>query len=258
MMSGHVNKPRVAFYDFASCEGCQIELTNYGDDVFLNLLQHIDLVECRETMSEKTTMAVDIACIEGSFTREKDRQRLLDIREKSAIVIAYGQCAVSGGINSLKNHIPDYAQCVYAEHSRDKQLQSQSALPISDVIKVDYAVYGCPINRNEFLQILFHLLHLKQPVIPDYPVCVECKRHETPCRIEFQADAYCLGMVARAGCDAPCPAAGIPCDACRGLVSDANLRAAMQLLKKKTGGQSERALNIFRLFNAQIIDKPLM
>jgi len=28
-----MEKPRVAFFDFASCEGCQIELTNYGEGI---------------------------------------------------------------------------------------------------------------------------------------------------------------------------------------------------------------------------------
>ncbi|MBF0266733.1 MAG: hypothetical protein HQL46_15835, partial [Gammaproteobacteria bacterium] len=49
----YFNKLKLAFFDFASCEGCQVELTNLGDPVFLQLLQHINLVEFREVMSEK-------------------------------------------------------------------------------------------------------------------------------------------------------------------------------------------------------------
>ncbi|HBT60430.1 MAG TPA: cytochrome B, partial [Elusimicrobia bacterium] len=43
-----MSKPKVAFFDFACCEGCQIEFTNYGDPVFLELLKHVDVVEFRE------------------------------------------------------------------------------------------------------------------------------------------------------------------------------------------------------------------
>ena len=44
-MSGSDNyskglKPRVAFFDCAGCAGCQIELTNYGAEDFLELLKH--------------------------------------------------------------------------------------------------------------------------------------------------------------------------------------------------------------------------
>ena len=73
-------KPTVAFFDFAGCEGCQIEFTNYGDPVFLELLKHVDVVEFREAMSEKTTEPIDVAFIEGSFSREADRPVLLEFR----------------------------------------------------------------------------------------------------------------------------------------------------------------------------------
>src|SRR5512140_3235962 len=92
-----MSKPKVAFFDFACCEGCQIEMTNFGDVAFLELLRHIDIVEFREAMSDKTTAPLDIALIEGSFTREADRARLEEIRRRAAIVIAYGQCATTGG-----------------------------------------------------------------------------------------------------------------------------------------------------------------
>ena len=96
-------KLKCAWFDFTSCEGCQVELTNIGEP-FLNLLEFVDPVEFREVMTEVTPNRIDIAFIEGSFTRECDRARLESIRKRSDVVIAYGACAVTGGINALKNH----------------------------------------------------------------------------------------------------------------------------------------------------------
>ncbi len=240
-------KPHVAFFDFACCEGCQVELTNYGDEVFLELLKHINLVEFREVMSEKYKGIIDIACIEGSFTREADRARLLAIRQRSNIVIAYGQCASSAGINALKNHQPDYHSFVYKSDKNLPHLQSNLAQPISSIIKVDYQILGCPINRDEFINILSHVLHAKQPIVPNYPVCVECKRKETICH--FEKGGYCLGMVARAGCGAPCPADGIPCEACRGFVDNPNLNALESTLRKKTDLSEFRIANLTQMYN---------
>ena len=81
-------KVKCAWFDFASCEGCQIELTNYGEP-FVQLLENIEPVEFREAMSEKTTGPIDVAFIEGSFTREADRRRLEDIRRRASVVVAY-------------------------------------------------------------------------------------------------------------------------------------------------------------------------
>ena len=60
-------RPKVAFFDFTCCEGCQIEFTNYGDAAFLELIKHVDVVEFREAMSEKGlgTPATRASVIEG-------------------------------------------------------------------------------------------------------------------------------------------------------------------------------------------------
>ena len=241
-------RPRIAFFDFASCEGCQIEFTNLGDAATLELLQHVDVVEFREAMSEKTTGKIDIALIEGSYTREADRARLEEIRRRARLVLAYGACASTGGINALKNHQDDHQECVYGKDARQAHLRSGPARPISSVIKVDYEVPGCPVNKYELLRILTDLLHDKAPFIPTYPVCVECKRRETICR--YDEGDHCLGQVTRAGCGAPCPADGVPCEACRGFVDHPNLAALERILMDRAGFSQRRAVGKSRMFTA--------
>jgi sulfhydrogenase subunit delta len=247
-----MGKPKVAFFDFTCCEGCQIEFTNYGDAAFLELLKHVEVVEFREAMSEKTTDPIDIALVEGSFSREADRARLESIRKRAAIVIAYGQCAAGAGINGLKNHQTDYKEFVYGADAQQPQLDSQAARPISSAIKVDYSAYGCPVNKYEVLQIVFHLLHGKEPVIPNYPVCVECKRRENVCR--FDEGDHCMGQVARAGCAAPCPAGGIPCEACRGFVDRPNIPALQKVLVERAGFSQKRAAEKALMFTANQLE----
>lgn len=223
-------KVKVAWFDFACCEGCQIEMTNFGEP-FLQLLEHVEPVEFREAMSEKTTGPIDVAFIEGSFTRESDRARLEEIRKRASIVVAYGACATSAGINAMKNHTNDYHECVYGDSKDMPHLASQKALPISAAIKVDYEIRGCPISRDEFVRVVSQLVHGTTKVyIPSYPVCMECKLRETVCR--YDEGDHCMGMVAQAGCGAPCPADGIPCEACRGFVKNANQKALVKVLKE--------------------------
>ena len=247
-----MGKPKVAFFDFTCCEGCQIEFTNYGDEAFLELIKHVDVVEFREAMSEKTTEPIDIAFVEGSFSREADRPRLESIRERAGVVIAYGQCSAGGGINALKNHQEDYKEYVYGADAAQPHLDSQKAQPISAAIKVDYSAYGCPVNKYEVLQIVFHLLHGKEPVIPNYPVCVECKRRESVCR--YAEGDHCMGMVARAGCGAPCPAYGIPCEACRGFVDKPNVPALERVLVQRAGFSQKRAAEKALMFTANDLE----
>jgi len=85
------NKPKVAFFDFTCCEGCQLTVVD-SLQTYPELLQVVEIVEFREAMSE-TSDAYDVAFIEGSCTRESDEARLQDIRERAELVIALGSCA---------------------------------------------------------------------------------------------------------------------------------------------------------------------
>lgn len=247
-----MKKVTVAFFDFTSCEGCQIELTNLGETVFMGLLDHIEIVEWREGMKEQTTQPIDIAFIEGSFSRESDRARLEEIRRRAAVVVAYGSCAAIGGINALKNHQSDYGEFVYGPAARMPHLASQAARPISDAIAVDYKIYGCPVSKAEFVRVVSDLLHGKTPTIPTFAVCVECKMRETVCR--YAAGDHCLGPVARAGCGAPCPADGVPCEACRGMVDHPNLASLEKGLREKGGLPADRAATKARMWNAVVVE----
>ena len=243
-------KPRIAFFDFAGCEGCQIEFTNLGDEAILELLNHVEIVEFREAMDETTARPIDIALIECSFTRERYRERLMDIRRRSRVVISYGACSSTGGINALRNNMDDYHEVVYGDHATDPMVLSGPARPISSVIRVDYQVPGCPADKNELISILSQLLHGKKPVVSTYPVCVECKRRGTVCR--YDEGDYCMGQVALSGCGAPCPAAGIPCEACRGFAADANLASLQKLLMERAGMSQSRAISKTRMFTANL------
>ena len=244
-------KVKVAWFDFTCCEGCQVEMTNFGEP-FLQLLEHIEVVEFRETMSEKTTEPIDVAFIEGSFTREEDRARLEEIRERAGIVVAYGSCAATGGINALRNHqeMDYFKQAVYGDDKDMPHLDTlPEAMPISESIKVDYAIPGCPIDKYEFIRVVYQLVHGTTKVyIPSYPVCVECKRNETVCR--YDEGDHCMGMVARAGCGAPCPADGIPCEACRGMVDNPNRKALEKVLQENGGLDANWAKTKSRMFTA--------
>ena len=78
-------KPRVAFFDFASCEGCQLEALNLDAGELLDLIAAVDIVNFREAMSESSD-TYDIAFIEGSVTRESDIARLEKIRQRAKIL----------------------------------------------------------------------------------------------------------------------------------------------------------------------------
>ena len=220
-------RPKVAFFDFACCEGCQLTVID-SLQTHLELVSAVEIVQFREAMTEKGEDYL-VAFIEGSCTRPEDAVRLKEIREQAAIVVALGACAHTGGINALKNIQPSLQgvrEYVYGE--KWDWYDTYPTRPISAVIQVDAVIPGCPIDRFEFLDVVKKVLLGKKPSVPDYPVCVQCKLKENVCI--FDTGGTCLGPITRAGCDAICPTFGYGCEGCRGLISNPNVNSMEDVL----------------------------
>lgn len=223
-------KPKVAFFDFTCCEGCQLCAIDLTAEQLLDLLAVVDIVEFREAISEKATNGYDIAIVEGSITRESDIPRLKKIRETAKIVIAFGACAMISGINALKNFQPktEYQKAVYPDDPN--KFETTTAKAISEVVPIDAFIPGCPIDTGEFVRVVKNLVLGKKPDIPTYPVCVECKKNENIC--VYEKGIHCLGPIIRAGCGARCPSNGGYCFGCRGVIPEPNLNSQQDMMQK--------------------------
>ncbi len=247
-------KPKIAFFDMASCEGCQLAILNC-EDIFLNILELVDIVEFREALSEKAPR-FDIAFVEGSINREIDAERARDIRARCSVLVSLGACACNGNVQARSNfQAPaENLSQVYGSENRNR-VQTDPAFwplwahtrvrPLKEVVKVDYELRGCPVDKGEFLHLVKSVIVGSIPRFAPKAVCVECKMNGNEC--VFERGETCMGQITYAGCNAICISGGYRCDGCRGPLPDANLRAHRQLLREK--GLSEREIdNRYRLF----------
>jgi coenzyme F420-reducing hydrogenase gamma subunit len=238
-------KPKVAFFDFTGCEGCQLDALNLDGGEVIDLLSAVDIVNFREVMTERADN-YDIAFVEGSITRESEIPRLQKIREQAKILVALGACACIGGINCLKNHLTT-EQALEIVYGKDaKYYDTIPARPANAVVTVDYYVRGCPPVTSELVKVIKALLLGRKPNIPNYPVCVECKMAGNVC--VFERGKTCLGPVTRAGCSAICITSGRHCWGCRGLVDDPNTDSAKDILKKY-GLSVEQVMEKFKIYD---------
>lgn len=236
-------KPKVAFFDFAGCEGDQLQIANLEEGI-LDLLGQVEVVSFREVMKEHSD-DYDIAFVEGSCTRQKDEERLKEIRKNAKVVVAIGSCATIGGINSLKNYqdMEAVKRTVYGKNA--DLFDTYPARPIDAVISVDAYVHGCPMDKDEFLHVVKSLLLGKKPEIPNYPVCVECKKNENVCA--FERGEFCVGPITRAGCNSCCVNEGTKCWGCRGMVDNPNENSQKEVLIKY-GLSVDDAIGKFKLY----------
>ncbi|MBW1988315.1 MAG: hypothetical protein JRI97_02095 [Deltaproteobacteria bacterium] len=211
-------KARVAFFDFACCEGCQLEVARLGEDL-LPLLRHVDIVSWRE-LSSRREEDYDVAFCEGSITTREDMDRVREIRDRAKILVALGSCACIPCHNSLKNQWP-MAEVLDTVYGREGwRFDTIPAQPVAGVVCVDYEIRGCPVTGREFLKVCKAILTDQPYAPPEEPVCVECRLSDNLCVEKFD---LCLGPVTRAGCGAACPRLGTACNGCRGAVPGAKL-----------------------------------
>ncbi len=238
-------KPKIAFFDFTSCEGCQLEALNLTGEELLDLVGAVDIVNFREAKTEREDN-YDVAFIEGSISREAEIPRIKKIRDQAKVVVAIGACACIGGVNCLKNHLSmeEALRIVYGDSA--KYYDTIPARPINTVIPVDYYVRGCPPTTAELLKVTKALLLGKKPDIPNYPVCVECKMANNVC--VFERGTTCLGPVTRAGCGAICVTSGRLCWGCRGLVDEPNIDSEKDILQKY-GLTADQVIEKFKIYD---------
>lgn len=223
-----MKKKRVAFFDFTCCEGCQLQIANFGE-ALLDVLDKIEVVMFREVMSEKSE-DYDIAIVEGSITTTHDVERIKGIRKQAKCLIALGSCATIGGINGMKNsfNLKEIKNYVYEDGA--KYFDTIETQALHQVVEVDYYVYGCPVYQPEFLKVLKYAIQDIPYIIKDEAVCVECKLNENECM--YDKGITCLGPVTKAGCNSWCINNGNICYGCRGMVKETTKNGCMEVMKK--------------------------
>ncbi len=216
-------KPRVAVFKMASCDGCQLQLLD-AEEALLELAGAIDIVNFAEASSHIEPGPYDVTLVEGSVSTPETEEQIKEIREQSKVLVTIGACATSGGVQALRN-IADtdaFVHTVYPTPEFVKTLEDSH--PISDFVKVDLELTGCPVDRGELLGAVTALLNGTMPRVSTSPVCVECKRRGYVCVIVANGEP-CLGPVTRTGCGALCPGFGRGCYGCFGPSQPPNTEA---------------------------------
>jgi sulfhydrogenase subunit delta len=241
-------KPKLAVWKFASCDGCQLSLLDCEDEL-LALAGAIDIANFAEASSAVVAGPYDLSLVEGSITTAHDAERIQEVRRQSRVLITIGACATAGGIQALRNFkdIEAFTRAVYATPAYISTLATST--PIADHVAVDFELRGCPINKQQLLEVINAFLNHRQPRIHAMSVCVECKRRGIAC-VMVTRGAVCLGPVTHAGCGALCPAYDRGCYGCYGPKDLANTAPLAAWARTELGSDEPSLKRIFHTFNA--------
>lgn len=225
---------KVAVFKMTGCAGCQMEFLRLEEELPY-VLEIADIPYFVMAKRENLKGAYDVSFVEGSISTPRELEELKDLRERSKIVVAFGDCACHGCVPSILNWVPPgvAGKIVYDnfEAIHSKKESYQKICPLDEFVPVDIHLRGCPPHKNMILEALRSIALGAKPFLRHHPVCVECKLRENVCILTFEKRP-CMGPVTAAGCGAICPTANRECEGCYGPMSDPNASSlAQQFLK---------------------------
>jgi len=240
-------KPKLAVWKFASCDGCQLGLLNCEDEL-LAVAGHVEIAYFPEASRAVVKGPYDLSLVEGSITTPHDVELIQHVRRVSKHLCTIGACATAGGIQALRNFkdVQEFVSIVYATPQYIKTLDKST--PIADHVHVDFELRGCPINKEQLLEVISAFLHGRKPNVPPYSVCMECKRRGIVC-VMVAHGTPCLGPVTQAGCGAICPAYHRGCYGCFGPMETPNTDSLSKRWSHLGVGEQD-LVRAFRTFNA--------
>ncbi len=242
------SKIRLAVWKLASCDGCQLQLFNL-EDQFMALSDIVTFAYFPEGFRSPASGRFDLSLVEGSVTTPHDEARIHRIRRVSRMVVAMGACATAGGIQALRNFnaVRQWMDIVYPRPELVETLKKST--PLSDHIRVDLELRGCPINGSQLMAVIAACSRGCKPRLPTYSLCMECKQAGHVC-VTVAGGIACMGPVTQAGCGALCPGFGRGCYGCFGPCDTANTAALHHIWRERLGLSEKRIRHAFQGVNA--------
>ena len=167
-----MKKVRVATVWLDGCAGCHMSLLDI-DAAVIALAGKIDLVYGPLVDAQEFPDAVDVTLVEGAVSSLEDKHRIEAIRQHTGILVALGDCAVTGNVPSMRNRVPvgKLLQRIYVEGAdSDAQIPTDSvpalmsrARPLQEFVKVDFHLPGCPPPAKMILGLINDLLEGRKP-----------------------------------------------------------------------------------------------
>jgi len=216
-------RPRLGFFKYSCCAGCEFELI-FFQDAIVETLSAFDITYCRMVSSEGAPDGpFDLALVEGTITESWQADELKKIRKRSALLFAIGSCAANGGIPAIKSAAPELEveSRVYPDLSG---IHSMRPHAVDAFVKVDGRINGCPPGQRDLHEALVSVLMGRRPEFVEHSVCVECKLGGNLCLLVARGKP-CMGPVTSGGCGALCPSMDRACYSCWGPMRQANALA---------------------------------
>lgn len=167
-----MNRARIATVWLDGCSGCHMSLLDI-DEALIDLAPKIEIVFGPLVDAQEFPEAVDVTLVEGAVSSQDDLRLVQKVRKRTKLLVALGDCAVTGNVPSMRNSIPPkrlleqiYVDGVNVNHrvpADGVPPLLRRAVPVQEVVKVDLHVPGCPPPAGAIGHVVAELLAGRKP-----------------------------------------------------------------------------------------------
>ncbi|MFH1508999.1 MAG: hypothetical protein ABIE68_02445 [bacterium] len=152
-MEDEKKKLRVGWFTFSCCEDSTVIMIEVLNDHWQEWRKLIDFRHARVLQRKNVLDEMDVAFVEGAITSEEYVKKVKKIRDLAKVVVAVGACAVTGMPSGQRNNFDEKTKAeVQFLVERFKQLDR--VMKVGEVIKVDAELPGCPMDPNQFIELV--------------------------------------------------------------------------------------------------------
>jgi len=147
-------KMAIGWFSFTCCEDSTILFTELLNDHFDEWKKVVEFRHIHALKTDNRLEDLDVAFIEGAISSPTQAEEVKNIRDNSKYVVAIGSCACTGLPSASRNDFGDEQINEKIQSYLDRFDYSEKVQKLDEVIKVDDAVNGCPMNVDTFYAAL--------------------------------------------------------------------------------------------------------
>ncbi len=151
------DKLKLGWFSFSCCEDNTIVMTEIMNDHWQEWKKLFDFRHVRVMKSQNIMDEFDISFIEGAIASADQEEKLREIRARSKKLVAVGACAIVGMPAGQRNTFTP-EQNAEIQYLIARFAALPKVLKVSEVVKVDAEVPGCPMEPKKFLEMVNSLI----------------------------------------------------------------------------------------------------
>ncbi|MGA3266930.1 MAG: oxidoreductase [Verrucomicrobiota bacterium] len=172
-----MDRLKIATVWLGGCSGCHMSFLDL-DEFLMELAGKIDLVYSPVVDVKEYPHNVDVCLIEGAVCNEDNLGILHKIRQRTRVLVAFGDCAVTGNVPAIRNQLglgngESVLQRAYIENAQNNPGVPKAdgivpallkrVLPVHQAVYVEYFLPGCPPPAGRIKTLLTQLLNGQTP-----------------------------------------------------------------------------------------------